>query len=239
MTHLAGVAVLLDPASGPAAYAVIAAIVVTVVARVTIPARIIAVAIVSVVGRTPVPGIVIPGRIIPRIPGIIPAPGTVIAVMAPGAVIPRIPVPGIPVCPGRIVPGAVVAAQVPGAIGPGIVPAVIVKNSDVRPFRVETKLRYLAFGNDDRIARCAQDVYFRFDGLLHQGVHLLLGNGGYGSLRTGIRIDAVFELLRARSELGGRAAGNRGEQTQQVGSQMLFHVRTSFLSNKISIFVPE
>jgi hypothetical protein len=59
-----------------------------------------------------------------------------------------------------------------------------------------------------------------------------LGHGGYRSLRTGIRIDAVFELLRARSLLGGRTAGNRGDKTQQVGSQMLFHVRTSLLSNK-------
>ena len=207
---------------------------------VAIPARIIAVAIVSVVGRTPVPGIIVPG--IP-VPGRI-GPGAIVAIMAPGAVIPGVPgpgvpVPGIPIGPGRIVPGAVVAAQVPGTIGPGIIPAVIVHDRDIRDATVEVEPCCLSFGNNDRVALCAQDVYFGFDGLLDEGVHLLLGNGGYGSLRTGIRIDAVFELLRARSELGGRAAGNRGEQTQQVGSQMLFHVRTSFLSNKISIFVPE
>ena len=179
------------------------------------------VTIVSIVGRAPVPGIVIPGGIVP---GIIPAPGAVVTVIAPRTIIPGIPVPGIPIGPGTVIPGAVVSVQIPGPVVPGIIPAVTVHYGDVRTGIVETELRSLALRDDDGVALRAEHIYFGFDGFLHEGVHLFLGNGGHGSLRTGIRVDAVFELLRGRSILRRQAAGCRGGQGQQPGSQVCFHL---------------
>ena len=164
---------------------------------------------------------------------IIAVPGTVEA-----AVIPGIPIPGVPIRPGSVVPRAVVTVQVPGTIGPGIVPAVVVHHGDIRSQFVETELGGTALRDDDGVAG-AEHVYFGFLGLADQGIHFLLGNGSLGGCRPGRRIDAVLELLRRGRKLCHRAAGRSGNKGNQVESQMLFHVRTSFYPIKISIFVPD
>jgi hypothetical protein len=190
VTHLAGVTVAVEPGTVPAADPVIAAIVVV---RIPVPAvRAI------IIGRAPVPGIVIPGRIVP---GIIPAPGVIVSDGTPGTVIPGIPDPRVIIGPGRIVPRPIVAVQVPRAV-PGIVPAVIVDDGDVRHIAVKTQFCRLALRDNDGITRRTQDIYFGFHGFPDQGVHLLLGNGGGSNGCPRVGIDAVLELLRARSVLG-------------------------------------
>ena len=190
------------------------------------------VAVVAVITRAPVPGIVIPGRIVP---GIIETP-TVQSVMTavPGPVesspVHGVPIPGIPIGPVGIVPRTVVAAQIPGAACPGIVPpVVVVDHGDISSGIVEAEPCHLAFGDDDRVALGAEHIDFGFHRFTDQGIHLVLRNGRHRGCRPGTRIDAVFVLLRRGRVLCHRSAGRSGNEGNQVESQMLFHVRTSFI----------